>query len=155
MQVKISLPNSEVILCSPGEVIKAFSFTMIIGVIIGTYSSMFIAIPTLMLFNFRRLNENASETREEFLPFAADVKIEFVLASEDPYGNPTTGITHTYTSETGFPYISIWDIFTGNITLNNVKSNATGGVDAWDTSKYLNSILKPQLRTQVPVCSIF
>ena len=85
--------------------------------------------------NFRRQNENADETREEFLPFAADVEIEFILASEDPNGNPTSGITHTYTSETGFPYISIWDILTGNITLDNVKSSATAGVDAWDTKR--------------------
>ena len=40
--------------------------------------------------------------------------------------------------QSGLPYISIWDIFTGNITLDNVKSSSTGGVDAWDTSKYLN-----------------
>ena len=73
--------------------------------------------------DFRRLNENANETREEFIPFAADVNIEFELASEDPLGNPTNGITHTYTSQSGFPYISIWDIFTGNITLDNVKSS--------------------------------
>ena len=36
-----------------GQVIKPFAFTMIIGVVIGTYSSMFIAVPTLLLFNFR------------------------------------------------------------------------------------------------------
>ena len=36
-----------------GQVIKPFAFTMIIGVIIGTYSSMFIAVPTLLLFKFR------------------------------------------------------------------------------------------------------
>ena len=36
-----------------GQVIKAFAFTMIIGIIIGTYSSIFIAVPTLLLFNFR------------------------------------------------------------------------------------------------------
>jgi len=36
-----------------GEVIKPFSFTMIIGVLIGTYSSVFIAVPTLLLFKFR------------------------------------------------------------------------------------------------------
>ena len=88
--------------------------------------------------DFRRMNANADETREEFLPFAADVEIEFVLASEDPNGNPTTGITHTYTSNSGFPYIDIWDIFTGNITLDNVKKSSEGGVDAWDTSRYLN-----------------
>ena len=36
-----------------GQVIKPFAITMIIGVIIGTYSSIFVAVPTLLLFNFR------------------------------------------------------------------------------------------------------
>jgi SecD/SecF fusion protein len=40
-----------------GQVIKPFAFTMIIGVIIGTYSSMFIAVPTLLLFKFRPQEE--------------------------------------------------------------------------------------------------
>ncbi len=36
-----------------GEVIRPFAFAMVIGVIIGTYSSIFIAVPTLLLFKFR------------------------------------------------------------------------------------------------------
>ena len=36
-----------------GEVIKPFALTMIIGVLIGTYSSVFIAVPTLLIFKFR------------------------------------------------------------------------------------------------------
>ena len=36
-----------------GEVIKPFAFAMIIGVLIGTYSSIFVAVPTLLLFKFR------------------------------------------------------------------------------------------------------
>jgi preprotein translocase subunit SecF len=36
-----------------GEVIKPFAFAMIIGVIIGTYSSIYIAVPTLLIFKFR------------------------------------------------------------------------------------------------------
>ena len=36
-----------------GYVIKPFAFTMIIGVLIGTYSSIFVAVPTLLLFKFR------------------------------------------------------------------------------------------------------
>ena len=36
-----------------GEVIEPFAFTMIIGVIIGTYSSIWIAVPSLLLFKFR------------------------------------------------------------------------------------------------------
>jgi len=88
--------------------------------------------------DFRRLNENAENTREEFLPFAGDPHIEFYLATEDPNGSPTTGITHTYTSVSGFPYVDFADLFTGNITLDEVKSSSTGGVDAWDTSRYMN-----------------
>ena len=36
-----------------GEVIRPFAFAMIIGVMIGTYSSIYIAVPTLLLFKFR------------------------------------------------------------------------------------------------------
>ena len=36
-----------------GEVIKPFAFAMIIGVLIGTYSSIYVAVPTLLLFKFR------------------------------------------------------------------------------------------------------
>ena len=36
-----------------GEVIRSFTFAMIWGVIIGTYSSIFIAAPILILLNLR------------------------------------------------------------------------------------------------------
>ena len=36
-----------------GQVIKPFAFTMIIGVVIGTYSSIYVAVPTLLIFKFR------------------------------------------------------------------------------------------------------
>ena len=41
-----------------GEVIKPFALTMIIGVLIGTYSSIFIAVPTLLVFKFRPQDED-------------------------------------------------------------------------------------------------
>lgn len=47
--------------------------------------------------DFRRLNDNADETRDEFLPVAGDANIEFYLAEVDPDGNPTNGITRTQT----------------------------------------------------------
>ena len=40
-----------------GEVIRPFALTMIVGVIIGTYSSVFIAVPTLLIFKFRPQDE--------------------------------------------------------------------------------------------------
>ena len=36
-----------------GEVIKPFAIAMIVGVIIGTYSSIYVAVPTLLIFKFR------------------------------------------------------------------------------------------------------
>ena len=41
-----------------GEVIKPFAIAMIIGVFIGTYSSIFIAVPTLLIFKFRPQEED-------------------------------------------------------------------------------------------------
>ena len=41
-----------------GEVIRPFALTMIIGVFIGTYSSVFIAVPTLLIFKFRPQDED-------------------------------------------------------------------------------------------------
>ena len=41
-----------------GEVIKPFALTMIIGVLVGTYSSIFIAVPTLLVFKFRPQDED-------------------------------------------------------------------------------------------------
>ena len=41
-----------------GEVIKPFAVAMIIGILIGTYSSIFIAVPTLLIFKFRPQEED-------------------------------------------------------------------------------------------------
>ena len=41
-----------------GEVIKPFAIAMIIGIVIGTYSSIFIAVPTLLIFKFRPEEED-------------------------------------------------------------------------------------------------
>ncbi len=81
--------------------------------------------------DFRRLNADTSLTRSEFLPVAADAGIEFFLATLDPNGNPTTGITRTAGQPSGlFP---IYDPFT-----DNVKKTALGGKDPWPSSRYLN-----------------
>jgi hypothetical protein len=84
--------------------------------------------------DYRRLNADAVNTRDIFLPVAADCEINFVLASVDPAGNPTTGITHNYTPRTEFEL----DLFASNNTLDEVKHNITDGVDAWDPSHYIN-----------------
>jgi preprotein translocase subunit SecF len=35
-----------------GEIINAFAFTLLVGIVVGTYSSIFVASPTLMYFGF-------------------------------------------------------------------------------------------------------
>jgi hypothetical protein len=76
--------------------------------------------------DFRRLNADASNTPTDFLGVAADVRVEFCLATEDPNGNPTTGITRTYTSKTSFGYNT------------DMKYNSRGGKDIWNRNQYLN-----------------
>lgn len=44
-----------------GEVIRGFAFAMIWGVIVGTYSSIFMAAPALILFGIRRDSSSASQ----------------------------------------------------------------------------------------------
>ena len=72
--------------------------------------------------DFRRLNADANND----WPQAADSEIEFCLASVDPLGNATDGITRTSTSVSSFS------------TNDNVKFNSSGGKDAWPYQDYLN-----------------
>jgi hypothetical protein len=84
---------------------------------------------TIELVNrdWRRQNEDTIDTPAHFLPVAADMGIELVLASTDPEGSPTDGITRTYSDSSGF---SSW--------LEHMKFDSTGGKSAWDTESYLN-----------------
>ncbi len=45
-----------------GEVIRSFTAAMTFGVVIGTYSSIFIAAPVLILFNLRKLTGGEAKT---------------------------------------------------------------------------------------------
>lgn len=76
--------------------------------------------------DFARTNTDAASTPSVWQSIAANCEIQFCLATVDPNGNSTTGITRTYSSATGFT------------TNNNVKFNSSGGKDAWNSSKYLN-----------------
>ena len=72
--------------------------------------------------DFRRLNADAND----IWPQAADSEIEFCLASFDPNGNVTSGITRTSTNVNGFG------------TNDAVKFSSSGGKDAWPSGDYLN-----------------
>lgn len=62
-----------------------------------------------------------------------NVGIEFCLASEDPFGNPSTGIIRVNT-----PIDSIGGQISFENGLKKLKFTQLGGSDAWDTEKYLN-----------------
>ncbi|WP_052515833.1 M43 family zinc metalloprotease [Phaeodactylibacter xiamenensis] len=79
--------------------------------------------------DFRRLNADAVNTPSVFSGVAADVEIEFCLASEDPNGLPTNGITRTHTPLTPTAYL---------VSSNDMKSSATYGKDGWPPQSYLN-----------------
>lgn len=76
--------------------------------------------------SFRKLNGNLSNTLPEFIGLAGDMQIEFCLASVDPQGNPTNGITRKQTTK------NTWG------TNDAIKKTGQGGVSPWTTSKYLN-----------------
>ena len=79
-------------------------------------------------FAFRgRLNPgpNGAPVPAAFVPRVGDARVSFCLATRDPNGNPTTGITRRSTSVQAFH-------------ANGMKSASTGGTDAWNTAHYLN-----------------
>lgn len=52
--------------------------------------------------DFRLLNSDSLTDTHPFWIYTADAEIEFCLASRDPSGNTTTGITRTFTDSTTF-----------------------------------------------------
>ena len=78
--------------------------------------------------DFRKLNSDAIDFRDNiFGNIAADAEIEFCLASVDPDGNSTNGITRTPTNRPSFSYYN-----------EAIKFTSSGGHDAWPRDQYLN-----------------
>ena len=97
-------------------------------------------IPNIQIEDaLRILNEDFSKTNPEFpnpprntfLNYWGDPDLEFCLATTDPNGNSTSGITRTATAQTN------WDA-DDNTESNAMKLNSSGGKDSWDPKKYLN-----------------
>ncbi|MGZ3937424.1 MAG: M43 family zinc metalloprotease [Flavisolibacter sp.] len=76
--------------------------------------------------DFRRKNADTVNTPARFKSVAADVQIEFQLATADPGGRATTGIIRKYTNT------NYWT------TDDKIKFSSEGGDDAWDSRYYLN-----------------
>lgn len=76
--------------------------------------------------DYRKLNPDISKVPPVWQNLAGDAQIEFFLATKDPKGNPTNGITRDKTSMASFE------------DDDHVKSKATGGADPWLADHYLN-----------------
>ncbi|MCC3774851.1 zinc metalloprotease [Streptomyces sp. UNOB3_S3] len=76
--------------------------------------------------DYRKTNADVSGVPAVWQALAADCNIEFQLATTDPSGAPTNGITRTKTATASFG------------TDDAVKSTATGGQDPWPSDRYLN-----------------
>ncbi len=73
--------------------------------------------------DYRRMNEDADETPTEYVGIAADPEVQFCLASKNPDGDISSGITrHVYSNVPDIDYIE-----------NTIKP-----ATSWDPDKYLN-----------------
>jgi len=91
------------------------------------------------------LNEDYSKTnpefpsppRTDFINYWGNPDLEFCLATTDPNGNTTSGITRTATAQIN------WDADDDDNNdpcheSNGMKKSSCGGNDGWDPYKYLN-----------------
>ncbi|MFT5725112.1 MAG: hypothetical protein ACI9JN_002235 [Bacteroidia bacterium] len=104
---------------------------------------------TLLNNCFRRRNADTAKLRSEFDEIVGDSKIEFKLATRDPLGNPTSGITKTSTSIKNFGGIlphgpgenaKILKWLNDSLFINyfRITEDSMGGKTAWDDTRYLN-----------------
>lgn len=85
----------------------------------------------VMNADYRLMNADTINRPTAFDSLAADIEIEFCLATLDPNGNPTNGITRT--STTGGDFGAFFNPLT-----EDVKTTASGGIDPWPADEYLN-----------------
>jgi hypothetical protein len=83
---------------------------------------------------FRKKHADTGNLRSYSKPLSADAEIEFYLATTDPSGVPTTGITRTPTTKDGFG----WNSYNFVDSIERIKHTAKGGYDGWPTNRYLN-----------------
>jgi Pregnancy-associated plasma protein-A len=76
--------------------------------------------------DFRAKNPDKSKVPAVWKSLVVDSKIQFALATKDPRGKATTGITRTATTVEEFG------------PDNGVKAKKSGGANAWPADRYLN-----------------
>ncbi len=76
--------------------------------------------------DYRGTNSDKSKAPDVWKGLVADARIQFALATRNPAGRTTSGITRTRTTRTSFG------------TGDTVKATASGGAAPWPSARYLN-----------------
>jgi hypothetical protein len=76
--------------------------------------------------DYRARNKDKKKVPTVWAGLVTDAGIQFALATKDPHGKPTNGITRTKTNTESFS------------DDDRVKFTKQGGVNAWPSDKYLN-----------------
>jgi len=76
--------------------------------------------------DYRAANSDKANVPQGWANLVADAQIQFALATTDPNGNASNGITRTQTNVVSFT------------TDDKVKATASGGTDPWPSDRYLN-----------------
>ncbi|HXU26918.1 MAG TPA: zinc metalloprotease, partial [Bacteroidia bacterium] len=113
---------------------KTQSITQIPLVVHMVYSSTADSVEDAQIFSqikilnddYTRQNADTVNTPAPFKAVAGAPMVQYCWAQRDPNGNPTTGIERRKSTTTS------WGAD------DAVKSYATGGLDAWDPSRYFN-----------------
>ena len=81
---------------------------------------------TVLNQDYSATNSDIGNVPSTFSGLVANAEVQFCLATQDPNGAATTGITRKSTT------VSSWG------TNDSVKKSSQGGVDPWNASNYLN-----------------
>ena len=85
--------------------------------------------------DYGRTNADTTETRAVFDTIAGKAKFQFYLATVDPQGNTTNGITRTSTTVSSF--MTSQEMQSGQL-MESMKKPSSGGVSPWPVEDYMN-----------------
>ena len=80
--------------------------------------------------DFNNLNTDSLTSNHAFYPMVGNIGIKFELATTDPSGKTTTGVTRTKTSKLNW--------IEDDLNKDNMKFTSSGGIENWDPKRYLN-----------------
>jgi hypothetical protein len=84
--------------------------------------------------DFAAMGDNINKLQDEFKPLVANAEMHFCLATLDPAGNPTSGITFTQTEKENIGTSYSFE----SEGRREIQYDELGGKSGWDASRYIN-----------------